>query len=46
MLFDTRKNAMRSHEQLVRVFHEEAGDVTPSLTRVASGRAIVFASAD
>ena len=45
-LFDTRTNAMRSQEQSVRVFREEAGDMAPSLLRVASGRAIVFASAD
>ena len=46
VLFDTRRNAMRSHEQSARVFREKAGRVAPSLLRVASGRAIVFAAAE
>ena len=45
-LFETRNNAMQSHERSVRAFREEAGDMAPSLLRVAAGRAIVFASAD
>jgi hypothetical protein len=45
-LFDARRDAMRSQEEAARVFREKAGGMAPSLLRVASGRAIVFAAAD
>lgn len=35
-LFDTRTDALRSHERSARVFREEAGGVAPSPPRVAS----------
>ena len=45
-LFDTREDARRAHERSAQAFREQAGGMAPSPPRVASGRAIVFATAD
>jgi heme-degrading monooxygenase HmoA len=45
-LFDTRADAMRSHERSLQVLREEAGVMAPAAPRAATGRAIVFAAAD
>ena len=45
-LFDTRAEALRSHERSMRALREEAGDVAWTPPRVGMGRAIVFAEAD
>ena len=45
-LFDTREDARRSHERSLQVLREEAGGVAPTPPWAATGRAIVFATAD
>ncbi len=45
-LFDTREDARRAHERSAQAFREQAGGMVPSPPRAASGRAIVFATAD
>ena len=45
-LFDTRADALRSHERSLQVLREKAAEVAPTPPRAATGRAIVFAAAD
>ena len=45
-LFDTREDARRSHERSLQVLREAAGGVAPTPPWAATGRAIVFATAD
>ena len=45
-LFDTRADAMRSHERSLQVLREKATAVAPTPPRAATGRAIVFATGD
>ena len=45
-LFDTRADALRSHEGFLQVLREKAADVAPTAPRAATGRAIVFATGD
>ena len=45
-LFDTRADALRSHERSMQALREEAGDIAWTPPRVGVGRAIVFAEAD
>jgi heme-degrading monooxygenase HmoA len=45
-LFDTRADALRSHEGFLQVLPEKAAAVAPTPPRAATGRAIVFATAD
>ena len=47
-LFDTRAEALRSHERSMQALREEAaaGDIAWTPPRVGVGRAIVFAEAD
>lgn len=45
-LFDTRADALRSHEGFLQVLREEASAVAPTPPRAATGRAIVFATGD
>jgi hypothetical protein len=45
-LFDTRADALRSHQGFLQVLREKAAAVAPTPPRAATGRAIVFATAD
>ena len=45
-LFDTRADALRSHEGFLQVLREKAAAVAPTPPRAATGRAIVFATGD
>ena len=45
-LFDTRADALRSHERSMQALREAAGGVATTPPRAATGRAIVFATAD
>jgi heme-degrading monooxygenase HmoA len=45
-LFDTREDARRAHERSAQALRERAGGMAWTPPRMASGRAIVFATAD
>ena len=43
-LFDTRENALQSHEQVMQIIREKGRDVAPTPPRVVTGQTLVLAA--